>query len=647
MKWKKVGDGRMQPRIILLDIEVLQEGTRFPNPDEADRPIICYTIYDNYLNKFITIVQRYDLKYTHTDIEDNWCVVKVSNEIDLLKIFIALMQRSDPDIVVSWNTDFDVKYLVNRLNRLDFSTSIFDHVQVFDMLSAYKRIKNIRSYTLGYVAKVEGITHKTESASDIPWLYENDLDRLIKYNYTDTLILKELEDKVGVISMYWQMKSYVGVPDINDCFHFSVLLDTVLLRLAKKRGVCLPSKQYDNENKGFEGAIVFDPIPGIHSNVITLDMSRFYPSIVLSLNISPEIYKNNYNPKQDVIGIVPEMVMYLMEERKYYEKQMKQYTPGTPEYELFAGKRQVVKDLLNAVWGFLGYERSRIYVQKLAALTTKTAREGLLWVKEQAEKEGYSVIYGDTDSIFIKLPYKNIDELVEKGRELADKITRSFDQFAKEKLGLDEHQFAIDFEKVFDTIFFIPHTKKRYAGRCIYEKGKETDYILIRGLEVRRTDTSEITVDLQYNVIEMILHRKSNDEIIGYIRDIVNKIKNGSVDPRDLAISKGIQRRINSYGVGGKALPFHIRAAIYSNRNLGTRFDKGDKIKILYVKRISGLPRTDVIAFTDDMKLPDMVIDYDKMIDVTVRSKVEKLLALRNIHWSDILGQHSLLSFSR
>jgi len=605
-------------RICFIDIEVLQEGTRFPNPEKAEQPVISITLYDNYEDRYITLFNH--RKYTKSSKHiKNHVILYHSSELDMLNTFVRVFKILDPDLVVGWNVDFDITYLRNRMKRFDFN-DVFADAQIFDLMSAYSKIFKPRSKSLSYVAEKEGFGGKTVLASDIPQLHQTDPEQIILYNKRDVELLKLIEEKHKIVEFYIALKEYVGAPDINDCFFFSVLLDIVLLRMAKERNIVLPNKR-EATGEWYQGAIVFDPVAGLHKNVLVFDMSRYYPSIILTFEISP-----------DNCDLVLDMVKFLNEQRNKLDEELKKLEPGTPEYRETYNKRQVVKDLLNAVYGFIGYERSRIYNKTDAELVTQKAREGLLWAKKQFENIGFQVVYGDTDSIFVKLPDEyGLEECVKTGEVLAKEVTKSFDELIGK-----EHYFKLEFDKIFNPIILLPETKKRYAGRVVWEKGKEANYIDVRGLEIRRTDSAEITKDIQLKVIEMILDGK-RDEIINYLRDIVKKIKNGEVSPYDLALNVGIQKSLASYGVSG-GIPYHIRAAMYSNRYFGTRFDKGDKIKVLYVKGVKGYPKTDVIAFTDDMRLPEIIIDYDKMIEVAVRSKVEKLLSVVNISWSEVEG---------
>jgi len=615
----------MEHRILLLDIEVLQEKGIFPDPEVAERPIICITMYDNHDDRYYTIVQHKDL-IKNGKKDGNHYIFYVDCEQELIRVFKDLFMRIDPDIVSGWNIEFDTKYIANRIDE-----NIFDNQQIFDMMGAYSKIFNPRSKSLRYVAEKEGLKQKQIYANEIPELYKKgDIDIILEYNYNDVVLLKEIEDRHNLISFYISMKEYVGTPDINDCFFFSVLHDNIVLRMAKEKKVVLPCMG-NNHGSWYSGAIVFDPIGGLHKNVIVLDMSKYYPNIILSFNISP-----------DGIGLIPDMVRYFMEQRKMVESEMKKYHPGTPKYQELFNKRQVVKDLLNAVYGYIGYGRSRIYDKNEAEKVTRIARDGLVWVKKEVEKHGYKLIYGDTDSTFIKLPDRfSLEECITTGRELAEAITKSFDEFAREK-GAEKHYLSLEFEKVYNPLLLLKDTKKRYAGKIVWEKGKETDYIQIRGMEIRRTDTAEITAHIQSNVIDMILNNQV-DKIIPYLRSITKDIKEGKVDPRDLAINIGINKKLESYGITG-GLPYHIRAVMYSNRYFGTKYDKGSKVKLLYIRNIEGYPPTDIIAFDDEIELPKITIDYDRMIDTVVRAKVEKLLDAVNLNWK-MIKSRSLLEY--
>ena len=66
-----------------------------------------------------------------------------------------------------------------------------------------------------------------------------------------------------------------------------------------------------------------------------------------------------------------------MKERQRYDELLAKLEPGTEEYESVKQKWQVVKNMLNSIWGYVGWTGSRIYNRDIAATITRIAREGL------------------------------------------------------------------------------------------------------------------------------------------------------------------------------------------------------------------------------------------------------------------------------
>lgn len=72
------------------------------------------------------------------------------------------------------------------------------------------------------------------------------------------------------------------------------------------------------------------------------------------------------------------------------------------KYQQLNIRQTALKLTANSMYGCLGFGASRFHAQAIAALITRTGREILLKTKDIAEtKLGFSVIYGDTDSIMI------------------------------------------------------------------------------------------------------------------------------------------------------------------------------------------------------------------------------------------------------
>ena len=638
VSWKEIKpcEVNIKPRVWFYDIEVLQ-ADGFPDPSRAEQPIILITIYDTYEEKYITLINNGERKEKHgsgTQMDENGNLrLFFEAEDDMLFFLLKLFARLNPDVIIGWNVEFDFRYTYNRLKK--FGYAMPNSFLTFDMCEAYKDLFKKYRAKLKDVAVAEGIITKDEvvEAKDLNNLYYNNIEEMIKYNIRDVYIMVELENRYKIFEYYWSLKTYAGVAKLEDTFRNSVLVDTLLLRLAKKKGIVLPSvmKSLPSVMKRnverFKGAIVFDPIPGVHEDVAQFDMSRYYPSIIMSLNLSPEV-KNGEKK-----GIIPELCEMLLKEREKYEAILKELEPGSQEWETVKMKITTIKYLTNSIYGYMGYQGSRLFDIDIASKVTAVAREGLLTAKEIAESMGFKVIYGDTDSIFIQCPFEKAEEVLEK---INNEVRKRF----MEKYNLKDVKFKLKFEKYNKRIIFTG-AKKRYAAWVTWDK-KECDYIHIAGFEAIRTDQSKYTKDVQRTLLEMIVKGKSKEEIEEYIKNVFEKFKEQPLE--DIAILKGIDKPLDAY----KVKPSHIRGALLANMYLGANFKQGDKVKMLYVKYVEGLPKTDVICFDDASQLEGrkVVVDWERMIDVSLKSKVEDILKVIgiNVPGSRNVGQSKALS---
>ena len=225
-------------------------------------------------------------------------------------------------------------------------------------------------------------------------------------------------------------------------------------------------------------------------------------------------------------GLVPRLLRQLMEERDKVKRTMKSST-SEEERNYYDGVQGALKILMNTFYGVLASSFYRFTNLEIGSAITSFARETIKALISRLEKEGYKVIYGDTDSIFIESALKEYDDIVNLGDNLSKKIS-------------SEEGVIIEFEKVIDP-FFSHGAKKRYAGKIIFPKDQEGE-IFIRGYETRRTDSFDLQSESLSKVFDLIMERKI-DEAVEFSKEIVAKVLAGDPDiPMEkLVISRSVK----------------------------------------------------------------------------------------------------------
>ena len=127
-------------------------------------------------------------------------------------------------------------------------------------------------------------------------------------------------------------------------------------------------------------------------------MSRYYPEMLISQNLSPEPHARGE------LGITPKMTLDLIEERLRYDRQLAKLDPGTPEWKELKFQRNSVKFVTESVIGYFGSESSRVYNLEIFNSVTMMGQRGLLFLRKVCNKDNNKVIYGDTDGLSVQTP---------------------------------------------------------------------------------------------------------------------------------------------------------------------------------------------------------------------------------------------------
>jgi DNA polymerase I/DNA polymerase-2 len=684
-------------RVNTFDIEV---DDRSGFPEDGEEPIVCLTSHDSYRDEYVAWLYEapdatapspealvdHDLMDDGADLE----VRAFDSEEAMHEAFLDYIEETDPDVLTGWNfDDFDAPYYVDRLDELgsygehDIDSDRLSRVGevwtsgwggpnikgrvVFDLLYGYQRMQRseLDSYRLDAVGEKELDAGKERYTGDIGDLWEDDPERLLEYNVRDVELCVEIDRKQNIVPFWKEVAEFVGCK-LEDATTPGDAVDLYILHKAYGRFV-LPSKG-QQESEDYEGGAVFDPITGVRENVTVLDLKSLYPMCMVTTNASPETkvdpesydgetYRapNGTHFRKEPDGIIREIIDETLAEREQKKAARNEHDPDSEAYDRYDRQQAAVKVIMNSLYGVLGWERFRLYDKEMGAAVTATGREVISFTEEAANEVGHEVAYGDTDSVMLELgPDLSKEEAIEESFDIEDHINAAYDEFASEQLNADEHRFQIEFEKLYRR-FFQAGKKKRYAGHIVWKEGKDVDDIDITGFEYQRSDIAPITKRVQKRVIELIVKEGDVDAVEEYVHDVIEEYQDGDVDLDDIGIPGGIGKRLDNYDTDTA----QVRGAKYANLLLGTNFQRGSKPKRVYLQKVHPdffreleaenpdlrddplyvefKTDHDVICYEYADQIPESFeIDYDVMLDKTLKGPIERILEALNISWDEV-----------
>jgi len=702
-------------RKIYIDTEIYSKRAGVREGRMFEREFIkCLSAYDSYEKIYHTwYYNEYDLNLQG---DASWKIIWCRSIDEMMKAFLFFVKERDPDVITGYNVDFDLLNIRQESLRRGLSTEfnyfsalsdlgyavkdpvtkkhrirgvdwtrrglLFDGREVIDILDCIRMIARtqLRSYTLDYVVKKfldknEGkLTYKgLPIAPNLTWIWEEAPEAVLQYNKHDVELAVKLDEKNDLLNFLDMLRKTVGVR-LEDAFSNQRMIDSEALR---RRRFPLPSKftSKKDETETYKGALVVTPILGLNAWVICLDYKSLYPTIIRTFNIDTDSYvvdmkflpegkpvykfSNTDGSKTWVFlksprGLFPQMLddfTALRDSlRAKYEKEK-----DPDKKRLLDTKQEVVKVLSNAVYGAFGY-RSRKHNLEVAEAIAAFGQKMIKLSADIAVELGMKVIYGDTDSIFVCTGKNNYGEAYNLGVKLQDEIMRRIPKFTYQFNVEERNLFQITLEKVYDRFFMAmgksgKAAKKRYCGRIILKDGKVK--LDVKGLDTKRSDTSEFAGDLQQRLLETLLEGKSKTELAKQISAELNGID--KLPREKIGVPSAISKPLKK---GYKKNPIQKKAAENANKYLGTHFDFGSKPLRVYIKvpaREKIFPRSgkkteaqkkaqeeelkslNVIAFDNTTPIPDWLeIDYHKMLTLTVKPKIEKLLESMEITWSEI-----------
>jgi DNA polymerase elongation subunit (family B) len=662
----------LEPLVSILDIEVHTPDNKFPDFENPINKIIATTVFDTYFKKYLTLfLPPNDKNYVlpSFDIKDPntwriWDYMPDSNqnyeetELVMLLHVLNYFSKVDPDLIGGWNVDFDLDYLFARIDYLAKKYKVFykklTGFMRFDLLKFYKRVKgkSFGNRLKDVVIEEEIVKIEDLEASEYDNILYDDWSlhfKLLKYNKNDIVYPYKIMKKFSIDLYYWKIFSKVGLYDINNTLFNSHIIDRVALMV--KEGLILPTAKLVHGEK-YKGAINFPPTPGLFRNVGLFDFTKHFPLTIIMFNYSPEYAHLSLEERlKKPLGILGRICQFLITNREeqdlLLQHMLETYGPESQEYKVQIILRNGAKFLLNAAYGVLGYKKFRLHNREVIAEMVAKAMEGLIFIRDVALEAGYKTIHGHTDGIMLEIPRNEVENILEL-------LNTKLKDYAI-SLGV-EPLWDVKYEMYASHVLFPPAksgddgTTTTYAAYVVEKDGVPVKpYVYMKGFD--RGDNSKLTKRIRKKCFEHIFTEKT-DEFVKYVRKLIKEIKTGNYRNNDICVAMNLGKNPEEYNKksskGKRIVPYHVRAVEYSRDNLGWDFKAGDRIRLLPVKSVKGKPQTDVIAYGDEDKLKDfeIVIDYDTIIEKTLKAKLEDILGVVNVPWREVEGikQNSLLS---
>jgi DNA polymerase elongation subunit (family B) len=326
------------------------------------------------------------------------------------------------------------------------------------------------------------------------------------YCAQDCKLVLDLVEKLGVFSDLFEMaKVTYTIPE--DLLHRGqqIKVYTQLLRAAHDPPIYIVQDPPRNEEEHvkFQGAHVEDPQVGYYADpIITVDFASLYPSLIRTYNLSPDTLlapadcalvphysinvghsTHSFAKPAAVCGLFPRILNELLRERKRVKTLMAAETDPMRQKAL-DGRQLALKISANSVYGVCGASRGLLQCREVAEATTAAGRDIIGFTKLTIEKTfrvpGCEVVYGDTDSAFVRLPESHRGllpkEIFDVGEEMARLVTTAFCL----SLPLDMQPYCVvdlEMEKYISPL--ILYKKKRYVG-IAYESVAKAGKLLVK-----------------------------------------------------------------------------------------------------------------------------------------------------------------------
>lgn len=555
------------------------------------------------------------------------------SDAETIEKFSESSQEFDPDVVFSFGGNtFDWPYLIKRSEKSSAKLtvgrdegparqSLYGHFSLtgranVDLLDFAGDLYDVKNKTVENVAKFLGVDAVTPTIDETEYYDQwNGNGRRALEKQTQGQASSVLSVGKDALDYVLQLsKLSVLPPDQVLAAAVGFRVDSYMMIEARRLAELIPAREELNIIP-YKGAIVLEPVVGLHDRVAVLDFSSMYPSLMVKYNISPDMLVKGAG---DDIFKVPEVGHYfrqnppgfykivlsqLIASRRAAKAEAARFPKGSPEHKILKAREKATKVITNATYGYAGWAGSRWYSREVAESAAALGRDTINRSIELAKGLGLKVLYGDTDSLFV---------------EYHQDMVNDFIKTIEKNLGLE-----INLGQLYKRVLFT-EAKKKYAG--LLDDG-ELDVV---GMEAVRGDWSGLARNVQNEVLRFVLEDGKPARARSYVTNLVRDLKSAKVPKSALVIWKTLTKRPDDYEVNAP----HVEVARKMGKE-GWPVSVGDKVGFIITKKTGKLYQKAEPHFKVSMEN----VDYDYYVRNQIVPAATRVLEVFGITEENLLEE--------
>ena len=635
-----------------VDIEVEAEIGRIPDPKLAEKKVTAIGLKgsDGFDQIFVLKTEGTEQGTNELDPSIKITFYELDKEKDMIQDAFKII-KTFPFVLTYNGDEFDLPYLYNRAKRFEIknaenplymmrdSATLKEgvHIDLYKVLSnrsfqIYAFSQAYTDFSLNSVSKALLGKEKIDYGLKFD---ELSLYQTANYCYNDALLTYELTSfNKDLMMNLLVIIARIGRMPIDDIARMGVSqwIRSLLYYEHRRRDCLIPKREelqrrsegvMSNaviKDKKYRGGLVVEPKEGIHFDVIVMDFASLYPSIIKVRNLSYETVRCAHEEcKKNTIpgtnhwactkknGLTSMIIGSLRDLRvNYYKSLSKKETLTEDQRQQYTVVSQALKVILNASYGVMGAEIFPLYFLPVAEATTAIGRHTILETIKKCEDTGIEVLYGDTDSLFIKNPTKEQIQIV-------------IDQAKK------DHGVDLEVDKAY-RYCVLSNRKKNYLG--VTKSGK----VDVKGLTGKKSHTPAFIKNLFYELVDILSKVQTMDDFVKAKQDIAEKIsicgkkvQAKEIPLKDLTFNVMLSKAPSEYV---KTIPQHIRAAkqLESIREV----KKGDRISFIKILNRPGVKPVELAKKEE--------IDSKKYMEF-MESTLEQITSSMDLDFDTMLGK--------